>query len=501
LFINPRGAFVYLKKAVRWMWDLGFHCAKEMWHDHAPQMAAALTYRTIFSLVPMVVLGLLLLRAVMPMPDIKKTLETKAFEFTGLNSLALPSEAEAARESGEVSAPLEAEPASQAAPAPLPVSASTQPASTQPATDAATVRAARAANKRIRSNITTIISGLADKVASISLPSIGIVGFLLFIWAALAMAITVEQIFNQVFNASQGRPWRTRIPIYWTIITLGPPLAVVSLTFSASAASYVKEFVHTAGMGWAVTVVSRLAALGTSWMLLWFLYVLMPNTRVDKRSALIGAGVTAVAWECLKVGFAFYVTRTVPFSALYGTLGLLPLFLLWIYLTWMVVLFGLELTYTLQSMKTGQLKHLLAADARDAIFDPRRIITLMTLLANEFLVGRSVGRDRLLQLLHVPAATLTTIMTALESNNLVNRVMPRDAKAAGEPRYTLARPPEKIPLAELVAVGQALADASHPPSTDAHPPAEAFIKKMAQATQAAAGNTNLAQLLAPQKVG
>lgn len=483
------------------MWDVCVHCGKEMYHDHAPQMAAALTYRTIFSLVPMVVLGLLLLRAFMPVDDIKKTLEAKAFEFTGLNNLALPPEEAPAkpRISYEPFAPPSQPFAPRSEPIGLTPAPATQPA-TQPSADPAAVRAAMRANQQMKTNLTTIMSGITDKVASVSLPSIGVVGFLLFIWAALAMAISVEQIFNQIYNAPQGRPWRTRIPIYWAIITLSPPLAVASITISSTAAIYVKSFAHTAGMGWSVAIISRLAALALSWGLLFCLYILMPNTRVDKRSALVGSFVTAIAWECLKVGFAFYVTRTVPFSALYGTLGLLPLFLLWIYLTWMVVLFGLELTYTLHATKTGRLKHILATDARDALFDPRRVITLMTLVARQFKLGKSIERSRLCALLHVPDATIAVITSNLEAQNLIYRVAPGNTQNTdGEHRYTLARPPENIRLAELIAIGQEITDRTHPPPNDANDPAELFIKQMVKTEQEAANDATLASLLVTRK--
>lgn len=467
------------------MWDLGVHCSKEMFHDHAPQMAAALTYRTIFSLVPMVVLGLVLLRAFMPIHELKTLLETKAFEFVGLNNLAVPTD------DGEIS--VDGMGGETLIPVPTTESATSNPAI--PAKNAANVRAAVRANQRMRANLTTIVSGITDKVASVSLPSIGVVGFLLFIWAALAMAISVEQAFNQIYNAPQGRAWRARIPIYWAIITLGPLLAVLSLSLSTTALVYLKEFAHTAGAGWAFGVFSRVAALCVSWALLFIAYLLMPNTSVNRKAAFVGSGVTAVAWECLKVGFGFYVTRALPFSALYGTLALLPLFLLWIYLTWMLVLFGLELTYTLQSSKTGRLKHLLATGARDALFDPRRVITLMTHLAREFQAGKSVERSRLIGLLHVPDSTLTAVVTHLESKGLIHRVLPQANAKNEEPRFALARPPEQIRLAELIDVGQNVTDASHPPPADANDPSEAFIRKLVIAEKQFASEATLDSLL------
>ena len=68
------------------------------------------------------------------------------------------------------------------------------------------------------------------------------------------------------------------------------------------------------------------------------------------RAAVVGSLVGALLWEAAKLGFQIYVVTAVPYSAIYGSLGLIPLFLFWIYVTWLIVLFGLILTYTLQTL-------------------------------------------------------------------------------------------------------------------------------------------------------
>ena len=87
------------------------------------------------------------------------------------------------------------------------------------------------------------------------------------------------------------------------------------------------------------------------------LYKLMPNTQVRWRPALWGAFVAAGLAEASKWGFGLYVSQALPYLKLYGAIGLVPLFLFWLYLGWLIILFGLELAYTLQAMKGRVFEH------------------------------------------------------------------------------------------------------------------------------------------------
>ena len=82
-----------------------------------------------------------------------------------------------------------------------------------------------------------------------------------------------------------------------------------------------------------------------------FLYFFLPNTRVSPGSALWGAFVAALIWMLAKFGFSQYVTKFVPQFAVYGVLGIIPLTVMWIYVSWLIVLFGLQLTYATQNVK------------------------------------------------------------------------------------------------------------------------------------------------------
>ena len=103
-------------------------------------------------------------------------------------------------------------------------------------------------------------------------------------------------------------------------------------------------------------------------LMFFFMYYTLPNTRVAAGPALWGATVAALLWSVAKWGFGLYVTKVVPFNAVWGILGIIPLTVFWIYWTWIFILFGLQLTYATQNLKTLDAAELARTRKTDACF-------------------------------------------------------------------------------------------------------------------------------------
>jgi membrane protein len=98
-------------------------------------------------------------------------------------------------------------------------------------------------------------------------------------------------------------------------------------------------------------LLAEFGSLFGSFLALTLLYKLMPNTHVRWRPAFWGALVAAGLSEVSKWAFGLYVSQALPYLKLYGAIGLVPLFLFWLYLGWLIILFGLQIAFTLQAMK------------------------------------------------------------------------------------------------------------------------------------------------------
>jgi membrane protein len=181
---------------------------------------------------------------------------------------------------------------------------------------------------------------------NLSAGSVTVVGSIAVIWAAIAMLITIEKSFNRIWNVSQGRSFLHRIANYWAFLTLGPLLFGVGVYLNA------RFGILSFFSGGIFSYLSQIVPFVIAFIGLFALYVLMTNAKVSYLAALWGAFIAAIAWTLAKWAFGLYVIKLIPYNVVYGMLGLIPLAVLWIYITWLIVLFGLQLTFTTQHLKT-----------------------------------------------------------------------------------------------------------------------------------------------------
>ena len=162
---------------------------------------------------------------------------------------------------------------------------------------------------------------------------------------SILLLVTVEDQLNLIWRVTAPRPWVQRLLAYWTLITLGPLLIGVSLSLS----TYFEIAARQAGFG-----EQALAWLASSWLhglaravpallefiALTLLYGLIPNCAVRWRDGALGAMIATLAIEILKIGFSIYISATSFYNTVYGALAVIPIFLLWMYISWMAVLVG-----------------------------------------------------------------------------------------------------------------------------------------------------------------
>jgi membrane protein len=189
---------------------------------------------------------------------------------------------------------------------------------------------------------------------------------------AIALMLTVDRSINAIWRVRSSRPMWISILAYVVLLSIGPMLIGVSVSIttyllSLSAATPVPARAHS--------VLLQLIPASVSAVAFFLLYRMVPHRRVPWRHALAGGVVAALLFEGAKEVFAFYVAHAPGYSIVYGAFAALPFFLLWIYLSWLVVLFGAELAAALDAWRTGSWKR--RADPRtrfgDAVGIARRL--------------------------------------------------------------------------------------------------------------------------------
>ncbi len=171
------------------------------------------------------------------------------------------------------------------------------------------------------------------------------VGFLMA--TALMMMLTIEKAFNLIWRVRQPRRGMSSFLLYWAILSLGPLLLGAGFAMSTYIASLSLLSGPYALLG-AGTMLKAMPLL-LSIAAFTLIYAAVPNTRVPLRHALAGGLFTSVLFEAAKQGFGLYVSYFPSYQLIYGAFAAVPLFLLWIYLSWMIVLFGAELVCGLSS--------------------------------------------------------------------------------------------------------------------------------------------------------
>lgn len=184
--------------------------------------------------------------------------------------------------------------------------------------------------------IVPYIDTFLASVGELTLP-----GMVTLILTALLLLNRIEAAFNRIWRIDKGRTLLNRVVMYWAVLTLVPILMTAAVAISAQKVIAI--------MGGGSTVSPGMYRLGTffvTWLVITAVFILVPNRSVRIKHALAGAILSAVLFELAKTGFVAYVSNA-NYTVIYGALATIPIFLLWLYIVWTVILFGASLAASL----------------------------------------------------------------------------------------------------------------------------------------------------------
>ncbi|RZA33702.1 MAG: YihY family inner membrane protein [Lysobacteraceae bacterium] len=204
--------------------------------------------------------------------------------------------------------------------------------------------------KAIANTISGNLTQFASKAKGLSL-----LGAVLLLLTTTAMMGMIERAFNQIWGVRRPRPWSQRVLVYWALITLGPILFGLSLSATGQLFSATGGLAKSAP--WFGTLFYTLLSVGLSAGAYTLLYMTVPNRRVFWRDALWGGLAAAIAFEIAKRLFALFIRQFPTYAIIYGALAALPLFLVWMYLSWLITLVGAVLAAALPVVKYERWKH------------------------------------------------------------------------------------------------------------------------------------------------
>ncbi|MHC4104891.1 MAG: YhjD/YihY/BrkB family envelope integrity protein [Planctomycetota bacterium] len=289
------------------------HCIRLLEKNHAGRQAAALSYHTVFGIVPLAIVTLLIFQSFPAYSNVAENLKSLVYEQLNLSNIEITTDEEKPEETKK---------------------------------------------------LTEELDGIVNKFfAGVNKGSITLFSVVIVVWAALSLLSTIEKAFNHIWHVARGRNFLHRIISYWALLTLGPLLLGAGI-YIANPYTTIAWFQKTFLADIAPVLLSYIVAV----VAFFLLYFVLPNTRVKTKAAISGAAVGALVWIAAKSAFGYGITELKLYSTVYGVMALVPMTVFWIYVTWLTVLFGLQLTFTTQHLSSLDAAEIAAAKENEEYF-------------------------------------------------------------------------------------------------------------------------------------
>lgn len=269
--------------------------------------------------------------------------------------------------------------------------------------------------------ITGYMQQFAESAARLTTVGIGFLAV-----TALTTMLTIDHAFNTIWRVRQKRPLIRRLVIYWAVLTLAPLLVGVSLSLTSWLVSLSMGYAkHTPLFG--VGALKILPVFLTT-VAFAMLFRLVPNRYVPRTHALIGAVIAAMLFEAMNRIFGYYIAHFNTYKLVYGAFASVPIFLLWIYLSWLTILFGAVIAASLSHWRTPSTRQTLASSE---LIDSLRVMKLMFISFDQ---GKVITFPEMSKTLRIGYDKLELILEKLASADMVRKaeghgwLMMRDAK-------------------------------------------------------------------------
>lgn len=282
-----------------------------------------------------------------------------------------------------------------------------------------------------------------------ALGTTGLVNFIAIIGliiAGTAILVISERVFNEIWRVKKGGSYFRKITGFWIFFTISPLLILGN--------TYIKNFLMPAGgfmdimiqkNGLFTFTYNRLIPFLITLFIMVMLNIMLPRAKVLFKSALIGGIFSALLWEFSKNFFYLYILRMATITSFYGSLSTIPVFMIWMYLTWMIVLLGAEVAYTFQNRRliTNLYRGYLSTDTHYT--HAYLGVSLLIWMNSFYRRGKTIPTlDKFCDFIGVRLNTMTDVCEKLLKLEYV------DSARSDIPRYVFAQNPEYIHLNDVM---------------------------------------------------
>jgi membrane protein len=239
--------------------------------------------------------------------------------------------------------------------------------------------------KYLASGSDEVVSNVLGYINNTNVGSLGAVGLITLLLTVLFLLSNIEKAFNSLWQVRENRSWFRKFADYFSVITFGPLflLAAISMSSSLRSQTLVQWILEQPWLGEAVIMALEITPFVVIWAAFIFLYLFMPNTKVNFSAAAVGGVTAGTLWLISQWGYVSFQIGVGKYNAIYGTMAALPVFMIWMYIAWMIALAGGALSRAWQGRDTLALKN---AETETG-WHPLQVLTLLFLVYRRFQNG------------------------------------------------------------------------------------------------------------------
>ncbi|HEX9022598.1 MAG TPA: YhjD/YihY/BrkB family envelope integrity protein [Geobacteraceae bacterium] len=289
------------------------------------------------------------------------------------------------------------------------------------------------------------VDRIVSYINNTNMTSMGAIGLVTLIITVITLLGNIEEAFNVIWGVRETRSIYRKFSDYMSVVITGPILlfAAVSITTSLQSQALVKWLVETTYFGDLLLFLLRLTPYFIIWLALVFLYIFIPNTRVRFGSALIGGVLAGTIWQLAQWGYIHFQVGVAKYNAIYGTLALLPIFMVWIYTSWLIVLFGVEVVYAHQNVRTFR------REIRNSSFSHGQKEFLCLAILQDIVAAFHFGKElwtpeQLAEEMDIPLRVVREMLFFLVESGFIT------ATTGDPPHYVPAHEPENIAVKDVL---------------------------------------------------
>ena len=280
--------------------------------------------------------------------------------------------------------------------------------------------------------------------------SLGVFGVVVLLAALVVVMTNVERAFNETWGVTQTRPWRRKLSDYLSIFLIFPILMAGAISISTTFLSHpdIRSFLSDVMPAAFFSATTGLISLGILWVAFTFIYLVMPNTWVSFRSALIGGVVGGSLWQAAQGIFIWFQGTATYYNAIYGALYNLLFLVIWMFWSWLIVLFGTEVAFAHQHLDHLSQQWRRSPYPLEPVDEYLGLAALFGISARFHRRQPPLSLAELAQMLPSGNNLAARVTKLLKNCHLVMEVTPESPKAS--PQFVPSLPLDQITVQEIL---------------------------------------------------